>query len=180
MQTNQLLTQATKDKMLLNSTKLLNKLKHQKESNMLWFFSDENFCHNQAHNRQNHRWIAMCPDNVPRVMKTKFLNMVMIFGVISSDGDMMPPHIFETGLRVNTEIYLQVMETVVLPWIKQVAQDRPWVWQHDSAPCHVSKHSLAWLEEHCYNFVTKDKWPLSSLDLNPNGLFLLGHFGESN
>ena len=60
------------DRRLLNSTKLLNKLKHPKESNMLWFFSDEkNFCQNQAHNRQNHRWIAMCPNDVPRVMKTK-------------------------------------------------------------------------------------------------------------
>ena len=150
MQTGQLLTKATKDRRLLNSTKLLNKLKHPKESNMLWFFSDEkNFCQDQAHNRQNHRWIAMCLKDVPRVMKTKFPNTVMVFSVISSDGDMMLLHIFETGLRVNTEIYLQVMETVVLPWIKQVARDRPWVWQQDSAPCHVSKHSLTWLEEHC-------------------------------
>ena len=41
MQTGQLLTQATKDRRLLNSTKLLNKLKHPKEFNMLWFFSYE-------------------------------------------------------------------------------------------------------------------------------------------
>ena len=94
-------------------------------------------------------------------------NMVMVFGVISSDGDVMLLHIFETGLRVDTEMCLQVMETVVLPWIKQVAWDRPWVWQQDSAPCHVSKCSLAWLEEHCYNSVTKDKWSPSSPDLNP-------------
>ena len=102
-------------------------------------------------------------------MKTKFPNMVMVFGVISSD--MMPLHIFETGLRVDTEIYLQVIETVVLPWIKQVAQDKPWVWQQDSAPCHISKRSLAWLEEHCYNFITKDKWLPSNLDLNSMDYF---------
>ena len=66
------------------------------------------------------------------------------------------------------------METVVLPWIKQVAWDRPWVWQQDSAPCHVSKRSLTWLEEHCYNFVTKNKWPPSSLDLNPMDYFFWG------
>ena len=66
MQTGQLLTQATKDRRLVNSTKLLNKLKHLKESNMLWFFSDEkNFCQDQAHNRQNHRWIAMGPTMCP-------------------------------------------------------------------------------------------------------------------
>ena len=105
MQTGQLLIQATKNRRLLNSTKLLNKLKHPKESNMLWCFSDEkNFCQDQVHNRQNHRWIAMCPNNVPRVMKT---NTVMVFGVVSSDGNVMPPHIFETSLGVDTEIYLQ-------------------------------------------------------------------------
>ena len=130
MQTGQLLTQATKERRLLNSTKLLNKLKYLKESNMLQFFSDEkNFCQDQAHNMQNHQWTAMCANDVPRVMKTKFPNTVMVFGVISSDGNMMSPHIFETGLRVDTEIYLQVMETVVLPWIT------PWVRQQDSAPC---------------------------------------------
>jgi hypothetical protein len=106
---------------------------------MLWFFSDEkNFCQDQVHNRQNHRWVAMCPKDIPRVMKTKLPATVMVFGVVSSEGDVMPPHIFETGLRVNTDIYLEVMEKTVLPWIKTVAGDRPWVWQQDSAPCHVS------------------------------------------
>ena len=67
----------------------------------------------------------MCPNDVPKVMETKFPNTAMIFGVISLDGDVMSPHIFETGFSVDTEIYLQVMEAVVLPWIKQVARDRP-------------------------------------------------------
>ena len=80
----------------------------------------------------------------------------------------MLPHIFETDLRVNTEIYLQVMETVVLPWIK------PWVWQKDSAPCHISKHSLTWLKEYCYNLITKDEWPLCNPDLNPIDYFFWG------
>ena len=137
---------------------------------MLWFFSDEkNFCQDQVHNRQNHQRIAMCRNDVPRVMKTKFPNTVMVFGVINSDGDVMQLQIFKTALWVDTEIYLQVMETVVLPWIKQVAWDRPWLWQQDSAPCHVSKCSLI-----CYNFVTKEKLPSSSLDLNPMDYFFWG------
>ena len=56
MQTGHLLTQVTKDRRLLNSTKLFNKPKRPKESKMLWFFSDEkNFCQHQAHNRQKYR-----------------------------------------------------------------------------------------------------------------------------
>ena len=40
-------------------------------------------------------WIATNNRDVPRVMKTKFSATVMVFGVISSEGHTMPPHIFE-------------------------------------------------------------------------------------
>ena len=33
---------------------------------------------------------------------------------------------------------------------------------------------LAWQEKHCYDFVTKDKWPPSSPDLNPMDYFFWG------
>ena len=41
---------------------------------------------------------------MPRVMKTKFPAMVMVFGVVSGEGHIMPPHIFEVGLKVNTSV----------------------------------------------------------------------------
>uniref|UniRef100_A0A0K2UY25 Uncharacterized protein n=1 Tax=Lepeophtheirus salmonis TaxID=72036 RepID=A0A0K2UY25_LEPSM len=28
-----------------------------------------------------------------------------------------------------------------------------WVWQQDSAHCHISSRSLKWLCEHCYVFI---------------------------
>ena len=53
-QTSQILTEKTKNLRLIKSVTLLNKLKHPKKPNMLWFFSDEkNFCQNQMHNSQN-------------------------------------------------------------------------------------------------------------------------------
>ena len=64
--------------------------------------------------------------NVPRVMKTKFPAMVMVFGVVSSEGHIMPPHIFEVSLKVNTKVYLDVLKCVVIPWCNQVAGGRPW------------------------------------------------------
>ena len=92
LQTGQFLSEGMKNRRLEKSVKLLNKLKHPKDPDMLWFFSDEkNFCQDQMHNRQNHRWVAMCPKDVPRVMKTKFPATVMVFGVVSSEGDVMPP-----------------------------------------------------------------------------------------
>ena len=71
----------------------------------------------------------------------------MVFGVVSSEGHIMPPDIFEVGSKVNTKVYLDVLKSVVIPWWNQVADDRPWVWQQDSAPVHKSKETQAWLQK---------------------------------
>ena len=60
--------------------------------------------------------IATNNRDVPRVMETKFPATVMVFGVVSSEGHIMPPHIFEVGLKVNTKVYLDVLKSVVIPW----------------------------------------------------------------
>ena len=78
---------------------------------------------------------------VPRVMKTKFPVTVMVFGIVSSEGHIMPPHIFEVGLKVNTKVYLDVLMSEVIPRCNQVAGGRPWVWQQDSATAHMSKET---------------------------------------
>ena len=65
--------------------------------------------------------------NGPRVIKTKFPATVMVFDVVSSEGHIMPPHIFEVDLKVNTKVYLDVLKSVVISWCNQVAGGRPWV-----------------------------------------------------
>jgi hypothetical protein len=85
------------------------------------------------------------------------------------------PSVFETGLWVNTDIYLEVMDDTVLPWIKAVAEDHPWVWPQDPAPCQVSKWSIKWLKDHCYDLFSKDCWPPSSPDLNLLDYFVWGY-----
>ena len=117
-------------------------------------------------------WIATNNRDVPRVMKTKFPAAVMVFGVVSSEGHIMPPHIFEGGLKVNTKVYLDVPKCVVIPWCNQVAGGRPWVWQQDSAPAHKSKETQAWLQKECYDFVPISHWPPSSPYLNPLDYFV--------
>ena len=105
-------------------------------------------------------WIAMNNRDVPRVMKTKFSATVMVFGVLSSEGHIMPPHIFEVGLKVNIKVYLDVLKTVVIPWCNQVAGYRHWLWQQDSAPAHKSKKTQARLQKECYDFIPFSHWPL--------------------
>ena len=100
-------------------------------------------------------WIATNNRDVPKVIKTKFPAMVMVFGVVSSEGHIMPPHIFQ--------VYLDVLKNVVIPWCNQVAGGRPWVWQQDSVPAHKSKETQAWLQKECYDFVPFSHWlPLLS------------------
>ena len=125
-----------------------------------------------SYDSHNHRWIATNNSDVPRVMKTKFPATVMVFGVVSSEGYIMPPHIFEVGLKVNTKVYLDVLKSVVIPWCNQVAGGRPWVWQQDSAPAHKSKETQAWLQKECYDFVPFSHWPPTSPDLNPLDYFV--------
>ena len=103
-------------------------------------------------------WIATNNRDVPRVMKTKFPTTVMVFGVVSSEGHIMSPYIFEVGLKVNTKVYLDVLKSVVIPWCNQVAGGRPWVWHQDSMPAHKSKETQAWLQKVCNDFVAFSHW----------------------
>ena len=97
---------------------------------------------------------------------------VMVFGVVSIEGHIMPPHIFEVGLKVNTKVYLDVLKSVVIPWCNQVASGRPWVRQQDSTPAQKSKGTQAWLQKECYDFVPFAYWPPSSHNLNPLDYFV--------
>ena len=115
-------------------------------------------------------WIATNNRDMPRVIKTKSPAMVMVFGVVSSEGHIMSPHIFEVGLKVNTKVYLDVLKSVVIPRSNQVAVGRPWVWQQDSAPAHKSKETQAWFQE-CCDFVPFSYCPPSP-DLNPLDYFV--------
>ena len=110
---------------------------------------------------------------MPRVMKTKFPATVMIFGVVSNDDNIMPPHIFEVSLKVNTKVYLDLLKSVVIPWCTQVAGGRPWVWLQNSALAHKSKEIQAWLQKECYDFAPFSHWPtFSSPEACPRGVMV--------
>ena len=104
-------------------------------------------------------------------MKTKFPVTVMVFGVVSSEGHIMPPHIFKVGLKVNTKVYLDVLKSVMIAWCNQVAGCRPWVWQQDSAPTYVQRDpGLA--SEGVLRLCTLLSLAPSSPELNPQDYFV--------
>ena len=117
-----------------------------------------------SYDSQNHRWIATNNRDVPRVMKTKF--PAAVFGVVSSESYIMPPHIFEVGLKVNTKVYLDVLKSVVIPWCNQVAGGRPWVWQKE---CYDFSHWppppttwTRWTTSFGHTSRTSPTWPLTT------------------
>ena len=125
-------------------------------------------------------WIVRNNRDVSRVMKTKFPATVMVFDVVSSESHIMPPYIFEVGLKVNIKVYLDVLKSVVISWCNQVASGRPWVWQQDSAPAHKSKETQALFKKECYDFVPFSHWLPSYPDLNPLDYFVSSYVENIN
>jgi len=62
--------------------------------------------------RKSNRWL----NEAPNVMGTKFPTTVMVPGVVSNEGDVMPPHNFAKGLMIDTKKYLEVLKEVGKPW----------------------------------------------------------------
>jgi hypothetical protein len=113
----------------------------------------------QKVNSRNNRWLCDDPTEVPIVTKTKFPATVMVLGVVSNKGDVMPPHIFEASLRVNTDMYIDVLTNEVKPWMDGVAARRarrPYIWQQDGAPAHTLKKTQDWCRENLSFFWEKE------------------------
>ena len=53
--------------------------------------------------------------DVPIGTKTKCPVHIMMFGLVTSDNDIMSPFIFPNGLRLNMEAYIKYLEEVMLP-----------------------------------------------------------------
>ena len=112
----QLLTDRMKAKRLMIGKQLLSSLKRE-ASGLVRVFSDEKvFTIDRKTNRLK-RGGCLCryPGEVPVAMKTKLSACVMVLGVVTSNGDVTPPHFFEQNEKVRPEVYLWVLETVVLP-----------------------------------------------------------------
>ena len=45
----------------------------------------------------------------------------MVFGCVSSEGDVMLPHFFREGFWLNSDGYVELLKTVVKPWVTRVA-----------------------------------------------------------
>lgn len=137
------------------------------------FFTDEKlFTVDSCPNRRNDRYIstdkASEPENVRFSSRTKHPAKVMMFGLIASDGKKMDPVFVESGVKINTDVYIDILETHVKPWIDaNYGSEQKYLYQQDGAPAHTAKKTQRWLIDNMADFWSKDMWPPSSPDANP-------------
>lgn len=85
---------------------------------------------------------------------------VMIWGAFSGAGT---SHLRFLEGRQDAQAYMQTLSSHLLPFLL-VKHPAGATFQHDNAPCHSARATVAWLHEHR---VTTIEWPAMSPDLNP-------------
>lgn len=174
LRVRQMLSAEMKSKRVARCSLLLSSLKHEAAGHLRFFSDEKIFVVDAKVNRRNDRWIAMDLEDVPVIGKTKFPASVHVLCVVSSDGDVMSPHFFQKGQAVNKEVYLDIMITVVKPWMDEIAAGRPYVFQQDNAPAHASHVVQNWMDDNLPLFWSKAFWPPNSPDLNPLDYYVWG------
>lgn len=176
------LTQATREKRLERSKVLLNLLKKGKKGPII--FSDEKFfLVDRVINSRNHRYIAFVdPEDVPDEIKycpvTKNAQGVMVLGAVSTDGNICPPVFIPQGLKVNAQVYQDLLKQHILPWLEATYPLGDYTWQQDGALAHTAKTTQKFLETNMANFWSKEVWPPSSPDLSVLDFFWWGVVAE--
>ena len=108
----------------------------------------------------------LCHHKTSILMKTKLTDHITMFGVISSDGDVMSPLIFPRNHRINMEAYTKCLQEVVQPWIEWLLKDPT---SGNRMLCHASsagEPSLGCLKNFC-NHISSNIWSSNSPDYNP-------------
>jgi inhibitor of nuclear factor kappa-B kinase subunit alpha len=162
-----LLTERLKTSRFERARSLLSKLKKLPESTVKIFSDKKMFTVDQVYNRRNDRCIVNKGESATPVPKTKHPAGVMVLGIVASDGKKLDPIFIPSGLKVNTEVYIDLLSTKLLPWLRRNYPEGNYVFQQDGAPAHTSKRTQEWLAANTADFWDKSSWPPSSPDLNP-------------
>ena len=76
-------------------------------------------------------------------------------------------HFCKKGIKSAVRNYQRYILTNVVESLNQTMfQNRPWIFQQDSAPVHKAETMQQWLENHVPEFISSEHWPLASPDHN--------------
>lgn len=156
-------------KRLSRSKLLLEKLTMSVNRPFIW--SDEKiFTIQPALNRQNDRIRGTCQAELEQdlrlVTRAQSPASIMVWAAVASDGRKSPLVFIDKGAKVNSDVYIKILSTYALPWLRQTFSDG-YIFTQDGAPAHTSKKTQTWCRENFVDFVSKDFWPPSSPDINP-------------
>lgn len=169
-QTGQCLTVALKENRKKKSRRLLSLYGKERYKEIL--FTDEKiFTVEETFNKQNDRVYAQSSKEarelVPRIERGHYPASVMVWWGVSYDG-VTSLHFCEKGVKTAARNYQRdILTNVVEPLNQTMFQNRPWIFQQDSAPAHKAKTTQQWLKNHVPEFISSDDWPSASPDLNP-------------
>ena len=161
------------DKRLNRAKLLLNWVKNSDHSHKVRIFSDEKlFVIDAKFHRQNDRYLSNRPVKMvdPSI---KFNSVcknpvkVMVLGIVGSDGKKCPIIFIDQDVRINSQIYQDLLAEHFLPWVRENYSPGEYVFQQDGATCHTAKATAAFLKREGVEFWDKDMWPPASPDLNP-------------
>lgn len=161
------LTELQKKKRVQFANWVLNNF--SKEDTKKWLFSDEKmFDLNGIYNSQNDRvWAPsrqVADERGGVHQKTKFPAKVMIWLGACSEG-LTTPVILDNG-TTDAERYINEVLPVALKCGNEML-GKNWYYQQDGAKPHTHHLSQQWCANHFPSFISKDRWPPNSPDLNP-------------
>jgi predicted transcriptional regulator/transposase len=123
-------------------------------------FSDEKKFNLDGPDGLHYYWHDLSKDEINFSRRALGGGGVMIWAGFSKAGKTSLEFVSDT---MNSSIYIDVLEKNLIPFIDQHHQENH-IFQQDNAPCHKSKLTKEWLNEHEIRVMN---WPALSPDLNP-------------
>ena len=89
----------------------------------------------------------------------------MVWAAVASDGQKSPLVFIPEGVKVNKQVYPNLLRHHALPWVRG-SFPNGYIFTHDGAPSHTSKLTQQRCKSSFHEFWDKDMWPPSSPELN--------------
>jgi hypothetical protein len=134
-------------------------------------FSDEKlFTVNGGLNKKNDVIYAESRDEANRIggrfEKCKFPLSVMVWCGITVNGPT-EPFFVENQEKITSSIYINKILPLAKEEGNRLFNRKKWAYQQDGATAHTANATQNWCNKNLDHFITKDKWPPNSPDLNP-------------
>ena len=92
---------------------------------------------------------------------------VIVWAGVTSTGEKNSPIFIEEGVKMNQNIYLNMLKEQLVSWINATFKESGMTIQQDGATSRAANLVQEWGNKKIEDLWTKEIWPPSSSDLNP-------------